>query len=96
MHSATTTDRDYVSALSAANRFLQAWQTQDHEAGLLLLTDDGDLAFRLTHPSYKVFKEYIVVVGGRVPKAKLEELRNGVVLDDGDADGAGGRVVCGF
>ena len=41
LHSATTTDRDYVSALSAANRFLQAWQTQDHEAGLLLLTDSA-------------------------------------------------------
>ena len=40
-HSATTIDSDYVSALSAANRFLQAWQTQDHEAGLLLLTDSA-------------------------------------------------------
>jgi hypothetical protein len=40
-HSATPTDSDYVSALSAANRFLQAWQTQDHEAGLLLLTDSA-------------------------------------------------------
>lgn len=33
------TDSDYVSALSAANRFLQAWQNHDEEAGLLLLTD---------------------------------------------------------
>jgi hypothetical protein len=33
------TDADYVSALSAANRFLAAWQTRDHEAGLLVLTD---------------------------------------------------------
>jgi len=40
-HAATATDNDYVSALSAANRFLQAWQTQDHEAGLLLLTDSA-------------------------------------------------------
>ena len=40
-HSATSTDSDYVSALSAANRFLQSWQTQDHEAGLLLLTDSA-------------------------------------------------------
>jgi len=41
-HAATATlatDSNYVAALSAANRFLQAWQTQDHEAGLLLLTD---------------------------------------------------------
>jgi len=40
-HSATSADSDYVSALSAANRFLQAWQTQDHEGGLLLLTDSA-------------------------------------------------------
>jgi hypothetical protein len=32
-------DLDYIPALATANRFLQAWQTQDHEAGLLMLTD---------------------------------------------------------
>lgn len=37
----TGTDREYVSALAAANRFLQAWQEEDHEAGLLLLTDNA-------------------------------------------------------
>jgi len=34
-------DRSYVSALGAANRFLQAWQNQDNETGLLMLTDDA-------------------------------------------------------
>ena len=34
-------DRGYISALAAANRFLQAWQNQDHETGLLMLTDDA-------------------------------------------------------
>ena len=34
-------DPGYISALSAANRFLQAWQNQDHETGLLMLTDDA-------------------------------------------------------
>jgi hypothetical protein len=40
-HSPATSllDRDYVSALASANRFLNAWQTQDHEAGIILLTD---------------------------------------------------------
>jgi hypothetical protein len=36
---AWTPDAEYVSALATANRFLHAWQVQDHEAGLLLLTD---------------------------------------------------------
>jgi len=36
---ASTVDADYVSALATANRFLHAWQVQDHETGVLLLTD---------------------------------------------------------
>lgn len=35
----TTIDQDYVAALAAANRFLQAWQNQDHETAILLLSD---------------------------------------------------------
>jgi pseudouridine synthase len=51
--------------------------------GLLLLTDDGELAYRLTHPRYKVAKEYEVLIAG-VPASKdLQALRAGVKLDDG-------------
>jgi 23S rRNA pseudouridine2605 synthase len=52
-------------------------------SGLLLLTDDGELAFRLTHPRYKVSKEYIGIVVGSPTAADLESLRTGVKLDDG-------------
>ncbi|HEY8803266.1 MAG TPA: pseudouridine synthase [Candidatus Dormibacteraeota bacterium] len=52
-------------------------------SGLLLLTDDGDLAFRLTHPGYKVAKEYIAFVTGNPSTADLETLRRGVKLEDG-------------
>jgi 23S rRNA pseudouridine2605 synthase len=51
--------------------------------GLLLLTDDGDLSYRLTHPRYKVPKQYIAVVGGSVTRTRLQQLRDGVDLDDG-------------
>lgn len=51
--------------------------------GLLLLTDDGELAFRLTHPRYKVPKEYVATVAGSPSAADLEALRKGVDLDDG-------------
>jgi 23S rRNA pseudouridine2605 synthase len=51
--------------------------------GLLLLTDDGDLAYRLTHPRYKVAKEYEVVVAGVPVSRNLKALREGVKLDDG-------------
>ncbi|MFM2070943.1 MAG: pseudouridine synthase RluB [Actinomycetota bacterium] len=52
--------------------------------GLLLLTNDGDLAQRLTHPSHGVDKEYLVEVdGGPVAQGKLRSLREGVQLEDG-------------
>ena len=52
-------------------------------AGLLLLTDDGELAQRLAHPRYKVAKEYVVVVAGRPDGRDLRRLRQGVDLEDG-------------
>src|ERR1700694_3810410 len=51
-------------------------------SGLILLTDDGDLAYRLTHPSYKVAKEYMAVVTGNPNSTDVESLRQGVKLDD--------------
>lgn len=52
--------------------------------GLLLLTNDGDLAHHLTHPSRGIEKEYLVeVAGGPVAAGKLRVLREGVELDDG-------------
>jgi 23S rRNA pseudouridine2605 synthase len=61
--------------------------------GLLLLTDDGDLAYRLTHPRFKVAKEYEVVVAGRLEPSELKALRGGVVLDDGPTAPADVEVV---
>jgi len=51
--------------------------------GLLLLTNDGDLAHRLTHPSFGVEKEYLAEVEGRPGRGALRRLRQGVDLDDG-------------
>ena len=51
--------------------------------GLILLTNDGELAHRLTHPSFGVEKEYLVHVQGAPKPAALRALREGVVLDDG-------------
>ena len=51
--------------------------------GLLLLTNDGDLANRLTHPSYGVEKEYVAQVEGTPSRAAVRRLREGVDLDDG-------------
>ena len=51
--------------------------------GLLLLTNDGELAQKLMHPSHEVNKTYVVKVPGIVPQEKLDLLRVGVKLEDG-------------
>jgi 23S rRNA pseudouridine2605 synthase len=63
--------------------------------GLLLLTNDGSLAHRLTHPRYAIEKEYLAEVGKPPSRRQLARLRRGVELDDGtaraiDARSAGG------
>lgn len=64
--------------------------------GLILLTDDGDLANRLTHPRYEVPKTYVAEVGRggiAVPEPALRRLRDGVQLDDGMTAPAGIRQL---
>lgn len=51
--------------------------------GLLLLTNDGELAQRLTHPSFGVAKEYLAEVEGRPSPGEIRRLRTGVMLEDG-------------
>jgi len=51
--------------------------------GLLLLTNDGELAHRLMHPSYEVPKTYLATVEGAVPRGLGRKLRDGIELDDG-------------
>ena len=51
--------------------------------GLLLLTNDGEIANRLTHPSYGVEKEYVAHVEGSPTRSVLRQLREGVELEDG-------------
>jgi 23S rRNA pseudouridine2605 synthase len=51
--------------------------------GLLLLTNDGDLAHHLTHPRFGVDKEYLAVVQGAPTPAEVRRLREGVELEDG-------------
>ncbi|MCV7398785.1 rRNA pseudouridine synthase [Mycobacterium fragae] len=53
--------------------------------GLILLTNDGELAHRLTHPSYEVPKTYVATVAGSVPRGLGRKLRAGIELDDGPA-----------
>lgn len=51
--------------------------------GLIILTNDGEFAQRLTHPSYEIQKTYLAVVEGPVDHATVARLRRGVTLEDG-------------
>jgi 23S rRNA pseudouridine2605 synthase len=53
--------------------------------GLILLTNDGELAHRLMHPSYEVRKTYVATVAGSVPRGLGKKLKAGIELDDGPA-----------
>ena len=53
--------------------------------GLLIITNDGELANRILHPRYEVERRYLVTVKGRIDKEKLSILLQGINLDDGPA-----------
>jgi 23S rRNA pseudouridine2605 synthase len=65
---------------------------QDTE-GLLLVTNDGELAHRLAHPSYEVKKTYLAQVSGSIPRDLARRLRAGVELEDGPVKVDSFRVV---
>jgi len=66
-----------------------------YSSGLLLLTNDGELALRLTHPRYGVCKTYLVKVKGTPTVEALEKLASGVRLEEGTTAPAEVRVIRG-
>ena len=92
--SSRTTVLDAVGDEGAAgHRLFPVGRLDADTTGLLVLTDDGDLAFRLTHPRYKVAKEYVAVVAGSPSEKDIEALHTGVDLDDGKTAPAEVEVV---
>lgn len=64
-----------------------------HSEGLVLMTDDGELAHQLTHPRFEHNKTYYVLVEGKPNEAALTQLRTGVDLPEGRTAPAGARIV---
>ncbi|MYH72828.1 MAG: rRNA pseudouridine synthase [Acidimicrobiia bacterium] len=72
-----------VEMVPAEPRVFSVGRLDADTEGLLVLTNDGELAHRLTHPSFGVPKEYLAQVEGRPGRGILRRLREGVELDDG-------------
>jgi 23S rRNA pseudouridine2605 synthase len=64
-------------------------------SGLLILTNDGDFAQRLAHPSFEVDKTYVAEVEGELHKGVIKQLLAGVTLDDGPVTVTSARIVSG-
>jgi 23S rRNA pseudouridine2605 synthase len=61
--------------------------------GLILLTNDGDFAQRVAHPSYELSKTYVAEVDGVASRATVRRLLGGVVLDDGPVEVSAAKVL---
>jgi 23S rRNA pseudouridine2605 synthase len=72
-----------VDLVPAEPRVFPVGRLDADTEGLLILTNDGELTHRLTHPSFGVEKEYLASVEGDPAPAALRRLREGVDLDDG-------------
>jgi 23S rRNA pseudouridine2605 synthase len=72
-----------VSLIGSSKRLYPVGRLDADTTGLILLTNDGELANRLMHPRYEVPKTYVATVEGPVKESGLRRLREGVELDDG-------------
>ena len=75
-------------ALRSEERLFPVGRLDADSTGLLLITNDGDLAFQLTHPKFGLAKEYRVTCRGLATEEQLETLRRGLFLVTPAADGS--------
>ncbi|MCC3279727.1 rRNA pseudouridine synthase [Arthrobacter sp. zg-Y40] len=74
---------DYLKPSSKHERLFHVGRLDNETEGLLLLTNDGELTNRLTHPSFEVPKTYLVQVRGPMGQGVGAQLREGIELEDG-------------
>ncbi|MFD0803612.1 pseudouridine synthase, partial [Streptomonospora algeriensis] len=82
---------DYTG--TTEDRLFHVGRLDTETEGLILLTNDGELANRLTHPRYQVVKTYVAKVPGPVPREVGRRVRAGVELEDGPVEVDDFRIV---
>jgi 23S rRNA pseudouridine2605 synthase len=85
--------RTVVDLVPTGQRLYPVGRLDADSTGLILLTNDGDLAYTLTHPRFEVPRTYRARVEGRPSERALRALREGVELDDGRTAPAHVRLV---
>jgi 23S rRNA pseudouridine2605 synthase len=85
--------RTLAEFLPGRERLFHVGRLDTDSEGLLILTNDGEFAHRLAHPSYEVPKTYLAEVAGVVNQATLRRLRGGISLDDGPVRPTGVTLV---
>ncbi|MEI6867088.1 MAG: pseudouridine synthase [Actinomycetes bacterium] len=82
---------DYFSGRN--ERLFHVGRLDRESEGLILLTNDGDLAHRATHPSYGLIKKYILEIEGDFSKESIKALEHGIELEDGLARALSVEVI---
>jgi 23S rRNA pseudouridine2605 synthase len=77
------TVRDILPPKYLSTRLYPVGRLDKESTGLILLTDDGDLTYRLTHPKFEYEKEYLVRIEGKIKAEEKAELERGVPLEEG-------------
>ena len=85
--------RTVVDLIDAGRRLYPVGRLDYESEGLILLTNDGELANRVTHPRYGIVKRYVALVAGNPGKAEIRRLTEGVELEDGPARALSAQVV---
>lgn len=82
-----------VNLIPTDGRIYPVGRLDQDSGGLLILTNDGTLTARLTHPRYNVAKVYNVLVEGIVSKTAVNQFTDGIELDDGVASAESAKVI---
>lgn len=71
-----------IDLINIKERIYPIGRLDYNTSGLLLLTDDGDLAYRLTHPKYEIYKTYEALVKGNISEESINKLKRGLLIED--------------
>jgi 23S rRNA pseudouridine2605 synthase len=82
-----------VGLVDDSSRVVPVGRLDADTEGLMVLTNDGELTLRLTHPRFGVHKTYVALVDGVVDDRVVRSLTDGVVLDDGPAAAVEARLI---